>query len=140
MTLTTAVVGDRLTHNAVIVTGSGTRRVNGQQVARLGDMVACPIHGRNPIIQVLPNMPYTDGRLTAHQTAKSACGAVVLPSSFSASSTGRQSAQARTFFLSPMDTIMPAFTIPENTQSIMGDLENGSAFDTSMVNDIGSQL
>jgi uncharacterized Zn-binding protein involved in type VI secretion len=80
--LTTSVMGDLCTHNAKIVTGSSTRRVNGQPVARMGDMVDCPIHGRNPIVQIIPNMPLTDGRATAHQTALAACGAMILPSIF----------------------------------------------------------
>jgi uncharacterized Zn-binding protein involved in type VI secretion len=80
MSLTTSVMGDKLTHGATIITGSPTRKVNGQPVARLGDMVDCPIHGKNPIVQVTGGMPMTDGRLTAHETAKAACGAVILPS------------------------------------------------------------
>lgn len=82
MALTTSVVGDKLTHGAVIVTGSPTRKANGQQVARLGDMVDCPLHGMNPIVQIIANMPYTDGSPTAHETAKAQCGAIILPSQF----------------------------------------------------------
>lgn len=78
--LTTSVFGDLLTHGAKIVTGSPDRSANSSPVARMGDIVDCPIHGRNPIVQIISNMPYTDGMLTAHQSAKAACGAVILPS------------------------------------------------------------
>lgn len=75
-------MGDKLTHGAIILTGSPTRKVNGQPVARLGDIVLCPLHGKNPIVQVTGGMPMTDGMMTAHQTAKSLCGAIILPSIF----------------------------------------------------------
>lgn len=81
--LTTSVMGDLCTHGAKIITGSDSRLVNGQPVARMGDLVNCPIHGVNPIISVTDNMPFTDGRLTAHQTAQAKCGAIILPSVFS---------------------------------------------------------
>jgi len=76
--LTTAVVGDLCTHKAKIITGSPTRDANGKPVARLGDMVLCPRHGKSPIVEVNAGMPITDGNLTAHQNAKAACGARIL--------------------------------------------------------------
>ena len=78
--LTTSVVGDLCTHGAKIITGSHTRTVNGQPVARLGDLVDCPSHGRNKIIHCDGGMPLTDGLLTAHEGAKTACGAIILRS------------------------------------------------------------
>ncbi len=80
--LTTSVQGDLCTHGAILLTGSTTRMVNGQPVARLGDLVECPIHGRNAIAIVMAGMPETDGNLTCHANAVATCGAVVLPSIF----------------------------------------------------------
>ncbi len=77
---TTAVVGDLCTHGAKIITGSPTRDVNGQAVARQGDLVSCPRHGRTTIVLVDGGMPLTDGRLTAHEGAKCGCGATILRS------------------------------------------------------------
>lgn len=77
---TTSVVGDLCTHNAKIITGSSTRNVNGQPVARLGDSVLCPLHGRQPITIIQGSMPLTDGRLTACEGSVAKCGAVILKS------------------------------------------------------------
>lgn len=77
---TTSVVGDLCTHKAKIITGSPTREVNGKAVARLGDFIQCPQHGRQKIIKVDAGMPLTDGQLTVCEGAKAACGAIVLTS------------------------------------------------------------
>ncbi len=83
---TTSVMGDDCTHGAKIITGSATRLVNGQPVARMGDLVDCPLHGINPIIIVDGGMPFTDDMLTAHQIAEAECGAIILPSIYSSTS------------------------------------------------------
>lgn len=77
---TVAVVGDRLTHGAEIMTGSPTRKANGRPVARLGDIVKCPLHGKQTIVTCSGGMPLTDGLLTAHEGATASCGAIILPS------------------------------------------------------------
>lgn len=46
-----ACVGDRTTHGGFIISGSDTMDVLGRKVARVGDLVSCPIHGVNPIIE-----------------------------------------------------------------------------------------
>jgi hypothetical protein len=48
----------------------------------LGDLVDCPLHGPNPIIEIISRMPSTDGLPTAHQSAKAKCGAEILVSVF----------------------------------------------------------
>ena len=94
--LTTAVVGDLCTHGATIITGSPTRRANGQPVARLGDLVDCPAHGKKKIVTIDAGMPLTDGLPTAHEGAKAECGATILrsthntPQPFSGLSVGEQ--------------------------------------------------
>lgn len=45
-------VGDLGTHGAVVITGSPTSKIRGRAIARLKDLVDCPEHGINPIVQV----------------------------------------------------------------------------------------
>lgn len=78
MSRTISTVGDKTSHGGRVITGSSTRKVNGRKVARLGDKCTCPIHGATSIVQVTNKMPKTDGRLTAHSGAKTACGATIL--------------------------------------------------------------
>lgn len=73
-----ARVGDRCTHGAVIITGDSTRIVEGQKVARLGDLVSCPIHGVNPLVSVLASPMITSDRRTARIGSQAQCGAVVI--------------------------------------------------------------
>lgn len=46
-----ACLGDATTHGGKIVSASSTLFVNGIRVALVGDMVACPKHGTNRIIE-----------------------------------------------------------------------------------------
>ena len=80
MTKGIAVIGDALTHGAVITTGSSTRFVDGKGVARIGDMVSCPQlgHGTNPIVGD-PQTVFLEGRGVAMEGMSSACGATILP-------------------------------------------------------------
>jgi uncharacterized Zn-binding protein involved in type VI secretion len=66
-------------HGGRIITGSHTRTIKGRPVARIGDMCTCPVHGKTIITVVLPIMPQTDGRYTAHSGALTKCGAMILP-------------------------------------------------------------
>jgi len=78
----TATLGSACSHGATIITGSGTRTINGTPVARLGDLVSCPIqgHGINPII-VVQTQVTTDELPTAMVTATASCGAVIISGS-----------------------------------------------------------
>lgn len=78
----TARVSDVCDHGAVIITGASTIMVNGLPVARVGDLVSCPLdgHGINPIIAVEP-FHTTEGKDTAHISARTACGAVIITAS-----------------------------------------------------------
>lgn len=82
MSFPVARLSDACTHGAVIITGSPDRTVNSLPVARLGDLVMCPLpgHGINPIISVIA-LPVTDGEPTAHILAQSACGAIIITGS-----------------------------------------------------------
>jgi uncharacterized Zn-binding protein involved in type VI secretion len=77
---TVAILGDLCTHGAKIIEGSSKRSIGGMPVARLGDRVLCPQHGKNKIISITGGMPFTEGLLTACTTAKTACGAILLVS------------------------------------------------------------
>jgi uncharacterized Zn-binding protein involved in type VI secretion len=77
---TVAVMGDKCTHDAIIMTGSITRTANGKPIARQGDIVMCPQHGKQTIVTCDPSIPLTDGLPTAHEGAKVSCGAIILPS------------------------------------------------------------
>lgn len=72
-----AYVSSQCTHGAVVITGSPDRNVDNLQVARIGDIVACPEHGPNPIVNVLITQE-TDNLRTAHVQATAACGAMII--------------------------------------------------------------
>lgn len=77
--LPTARLGDACSHGARIITGSGSRSIDGRPVALLGDLVHCPLqgHGVNPIIAVQTQVN-TGNKATAHTGAVAQCGAVVI--------------------------------------------------------------
>ena len=80
-------IGDTCTHGATLITGSGTRFVDGIPVVRLGDLVYCPQlysdntpHGLNPIITVNSQV-FTENKATVVVSAIAQCGAVVISGS-----------------------------------------------------------
>lgn len=46
-----AYEGDSTSHGGKILTGSDRIKVKGRRAARVGDMVFCPIHGDNRIVE-----------------------------------------------------------------------------------------
>lgn len=84
MTQTIATLGDKTSHGGRIITASRSRKVEGNFVARLGDLCTCPTHGVTIITQITAKMPTTDGLPTAHEGAKTACGAILLRSPWNA--------------------------------------------------------
>ncbi len=82
MTSSIAMLGDLTSHGGRIITASTTRKVEGNFVARFGDICTCPIHGITMITTITQVMPVTDSRLTAHDGAKTACGATILRNPF----------------------------------------------------------
>jgi len=73
-----ACVGDETTHRGRIITGSDTMDIKGRRVARLGDLVTCPEHGTNPIIQGSDMLTDTNGKGVALHGYLTACGSRVL--------------------------------------------------------------
>lgn len=76
-----ARVGDTCTHGATIITGEDIRTVEGKKVARVGDLVNCPIHGVNPIISSYSDPMTTTSKKTAHVRSVAKCGAVIITGS-----------------------------------------------------------
>ena len=72
-----------MTHGAVLMTGSSTKKTDNIQVVRLGDMVNCPIHGHgiNPIISGCSATVNDDNLFVARLGATSQCGAVIISGS-----------------------------------------------------------
>lgn len=80
MSQTISTVGDKTTHGGTIISGSPTRKIQGKTVARVGDIILCPIHGKTKITIVSGRRPRTDGKHTAHEGAIASCGAKILKS------------------------------------------------------------
>ncbi len=43
--------GDMTTHGGRVITASGSFTIDGRRVARMGDVLSCPMHGVTVIIQ-----------------------------------------------------------------------------------------
>lgn len=74
-------LGDMTTHGGQVISASTTIIVFNKGVARVGDMVACPIqaHGINPIIE--GDAQFTDqGKRVAFHGHKTACGCTLISS------------------------------------------------------------
>ena len=75
--LPTSIIGTPCTHGAIVITGSMTRNIDDIPVARLGDLVNCPIHGINPLVSV-NTMTFTEDKPTSVIGSVAQCGAVVI--------------------------------------------------------------
>jgi uncharacterized Zn-binding protein involved in type VI secretion len=72
------MLGDPTTHGGVVKTASSTFEMEtGKHVALLGDIVTCPQHGDNPIIECRDGYD-EDGRKWVLDRCKTRCGAEVL--------------------------------------------------------------
>lgn len=68
-------LGDPTTHGGSVITASSQTIVKGKPIARVGDLVACPItgHGVNPIVEGEANF-LDGGKAVALDGHKTACG------------------------------------------------------------------
>jgi uncharacterized Zn-binding protein involved in type VI secretion len=75
------LLGDKTTHGGTVIEASAESSVGGVRIARVGDMVACPIrgHGTCPIVTGDPTM-MMDGKPVARAGDVTACGAQLIPS------------------------------------------------------------
>lgn len=72
-----ARLGDTSTHGGSIVTSASRTYAEGQLIARVGDMLACPIHGLNPIVSGSPDH-FVEGQSCARTSSTTACGASII--------------------------------------------------------------
>lgn len=81
------VLGDRTNHGGVVITASENTFTDERRVARIGDLVSCPIpgHGINPIVTASPYVEI-DGRQVARHHDLSACGSLLLASQLESAS------------------------------------------------------
>lgn len=70
-------LGDTSTHGGAMVTSAKKSLAEGPLICRIGDILACPLHGPNPIIEGSPDYPTEDQR-TARQGDHTACGAALI--------------------------------------------------------------
>ena len=81
MALAIVRLGDKTTHGGIVTSASPIHTLHGIGIARVGDIVACPIpgHGDNPIIEGCPQFSI-EGRKVALHGHKSACGCSLIAS------------------------------------------------------------
>ncbi|WP_082814762.1 PAAR domain-containing protein [Collimonas fungivorans] len=81
MALSIIRLGDKTTHGGVVISASSIHLIHGLGIARVGDMVTCPMpgHGINPIIEGSPTFTI-DGRQVALHGHHSACGCALISS------------------------------------------------------------
>lgn len=79
-------LNDKTTHGGVVITASSIHTIHNLGIARVGDMVNCPLpgHAINPIIEGSPTFTI-DGRQVALHGHHSACGCALISSMPSAS-------------------------------------------------------
>ncbi|MEX5996580.1 PAAR domain-containing protein [Providencia vermicola] len=74
-----ACLGDKNTHGGHVVSASSTMYINGKQVALVGDIVSCPKHGNNPIIEGAASA-FDNGIAIVVDQCLCACGCRVISS------------------------------------------------------------
>lgn len=72
-------LGDATTHGGEVKTASSTLYANGRRVALVGDLVSCPKHGMNAIIEG-DNTAFEEGRQVVVNNCLCACGCRVISS------------------------------------------------------------
>jgi len=73
------LVGDRTSHGGGVITGSATDAIAGRAIACLGDLVSCPKHGVNRIVEGDP-ATLVNGRPVALAGHRAACGCTLIGS------------------------------------------------------------
>ncbi len=75
------VLGDKTSHGGTVIESSSESSIGGIRIARMGDMVACPVpgHGVNPIVTGDVTL-LIDGKSSARVGDKTACGATLIAS------------------------------------------------------------
>ncbi|WP_093381368.1 PAAR domain-containing protein [Variovorax sp. OV329] len=72
-----SVVGDKTTHGGVAISGTDAQSWNDLPVLKLGDLVFCPVHGVNKIIEGLPSNTW-NGIPLCYDGCKTECGSQLI--------------------------------------------------------------
>ena len=72
-----ARLGDTSSHGGSIVTSAQHQTVEGKLVARVTDLLDCPVHGLNPIVTGCPVWT-SEGQRVARSGSTTACGATII--------------------------------------------------------------
>ncbi|MET3119213.1 putative Zn-binding protein involved in type VI secretion [Undibacterium sp. GrIS 1.8] len=74
-------LGDKTSHNGVVIEASTQSDSGGIPIARLGDKVSCPIKGHGTTTIVSGDQTFiVDGKPVARDGDKTGCGAVLIAS------------------------------------------------------------
>lgn len=74
-------LGDKTSHGGVVLSGSPLSVSGGMPIARVGDLVACPLPGHTPCVIVSGDPTLiVDGKPAARQGDKTSCGATLIAS------------------------------------------------------------
>lgn len=77
MTRRIIVVGDPTSHGGHVITGADNNTVMDKPIARLGDLVECPAHGVNPIVEGEASYDI-GGRPVALEGHRTECGSLLI--------------------------------------------------------------
>lgn len=72
-------MGDTSSHGGSVVNGASKSMAENRKIARVGDILNCPLHGPQPIAEGSPNSP-AEGKPIARNGDKAACGAALIAS------------------------------------------------------------
>lgn len=70
-------LNDTSSHGGSVVTAASKTYAEQQLIARIGDILNCPIHGPNPIVEGSPDT-YVEGSPVARHGDYTACGAALI--------------------------------------------------------------
>lgn len=70
-------LGDRTSHDGKVITATSTISYDGRKAAVVGDLVSCPRHGDNPIIEGGEGFK-DEGRQLVVDGCRTRCGCVVI--------------------------------------------------------------
>lgn len=70
-------LGDTSSHGGAVITAAAKSLAEGQRIARVTDILDCPIHGPNPIVEGSPTF-LAEGQRVARHGDHTQCGAALV--------------------------------------------------------------
>lgn len=70
-------LGDTSSHGGAVITAAAKSLAEGQRIARVTDILNCPLHGPNPIVEGSATF-LTEGQRTARNGDHTQCGAALI--------------------------------------------------------------